>query len=87
MPTDRRAQVTPPLVPIGAFRVAMKETLAEAAQRITDAGYPISKSGLGNIETGVRGPSQEFLEAWSRAYGVRDELVVDRAPRRSGKAA
>jgi transcriptional regulator with XRE-family HTH domain len=70
MATDLKSRkaVTPPVATIRAFREFAGLSLDDVARRITDEGYPISKAGLGNIETGTRGPSQEFLEAWQRAF-------------------
>jgi transcriptional regulator with XRE-family HTH domain len=62
-----RKAVTPPLFTIRAMREFAGLALDDLARRITTAGYPITKSGLGNIETGVRGPSAEFLEALTLA--------------------
>ena len=72
MTTKYRQQVPPPSLDIRAFREFAGLSLDDAARRITSGGFPITKAGLGNIETGTRGPSQEFLEAWTRAM---DELA------------
>jgi len=77
-----RKPVQPPMVSIRAVRELTDLTLEVLARRITAEGYPITKAGLGNIETGTRGPSQEFLEAWARAIGTTETpITVDRTPR------
>ena len=82
-----RPTVTPPVLGIRSYRLRDGISLEVAARRITEAGYPITKSGLGNIETGTRGPSQEFLEAWARAFKVDDTpFTVDRAARAAARA-
>ncbi len=81
-----RDTVTPPMVTIRAFREHAGLTLDELAARIRAQGYPISKPGLGNIETGKRGPSQDFLVAWSAALGVNETpRTVDRDARASAR--
>jgi transcriptional regulator with XRE-family HTH domain len=70
MPTDyanQRSKVAPPVASLRGFRTFANVTLDALARRISAEGYAITKAGLGNIETGTRGPSQEFLEAWARA--------------------
>jgi transcriptional regulator with XRE-family HTH domain len=70
------------VVSIRAFREVAGLTLDQLARRIADQGYPITKAGLGNIETGTRGPSQEFLEAWARTFAITETpRTIDRAPR------
>lgn len=88
MKTKYRAAVTPPVISIRAFREFAGLSLEAAARRITDQGYPITKAGLGNIETGTRGPSQEFLEAWARTFGiVETPRTIDREPRAAATRA
>lgn len=64
---QQRSKVTPPVVSLRGFRTFADVTMDALARRISAEGFPITKAGLGNIETGTRGPSQEFLEAWARA--------------------
>ncbi len=77
-----RKAVHPPVISLRAGREIAGLTLDAAARRITEAGYPITKAGLGNIETGVRGPSFEFLQAWGRAMGISETpTTIDRPAR------
>jgi len=80
-----RKVVEPPVATIRDFREFAGITLDDLARRITAVGYPITKAGLGNIETGVRGPSHEFLDAWRDAMnelaGSLGTGRVERAPR------
>lgn len=102
MATDLKARkaVTPPALGIRGVRELLNLSLLAMANRISRQGYTITKAGLGNIETGVRGPSVEFLEAWRAAVDeaareltggqvTTPPAVFDRAPRASatGRAA
>lgn len=77
-----RKPVRPPVISLRAGREIAGLTLDGLAKRISSEGFPITKAGLGNIETGTRGPSQEFLEAWARALGISEvPMPLDREPR------
>ena len=72
-----RKPVQPPLYDIRQVRELLGLTLDDLARRITAEGFPITKSGLGNIETGERGPSREFLDAHARALHTLAASVLD----------
>jgi len=71
-----RKPVHPPVYDLRAVRELCGITLDDLARRITAEGFPITKSGLGNIETGERGPSRDFLEAHRRALHTFSSQVL-----------
>jgi transcriptional regulator with XRE-family HTH domain len=55
-------------------------TMEEAARRLTERGYPISKQGLGHWESGRNLPDALWLRRLAKLYGTTlDALVWDEA--------
>lgn len=87
MPTygQQRQAKTPPHVSLRNLRRASKLTLEQVCDAVTDilgSGTPMTRGALSAIETGLRGPSQQVLDALAVAYGLDPgDIVTDFEPR------
>jgi transcriptional regulator with XRE-family HTH domain len=88
MPTSyppQRPLKTPPHTSLRNLRRVAGLTLeqvCEAVTEITGASKPMTRGALSAIESGLRGPSQQTLDALAVAYGLDPgDLVTDFEPR------
>jgi len=74
---QQRPLTTPPHVSLGDLRAAVGLTLDQLAEHIAETGHPKPSRGhLSAIESGLRGPSNELLNALALAYGLRPGSVT-----------
>lgn len=77
---------TPPHISLRNLRRVSGLTLeqvCEAVTEITGSSKPMTRGALSAIETGLRGPSQQVLDALAVAYGLDPgDLVTDFEPRK-----
>ena len=74
---QQRPLTTPPHVSLGDLRSAVGLTLDQLAERVAETGHPKPSRGhLSAIESGLRGPSSELLNALALAYGLRPGSVT-----------
>jgi transcriptional regulator with XRE-family HTH domain len=52
-------------------------TLGTLAERCTELGYPVHRSYLGKIESGLNRPSPPLLKALAKALRVKVDALLD----------
>lgn len=81
----QRQPKTPPHVSLRSLRVASGMTLdqvAVATSEVLGKSKPMNRGTIAAIESGLRGPSQEVLDAMAVAYGLDPgAIVTDYEPR------
>lgn len=89
--SKQRATKTPPHVSLRNLRRASKLTLEEvcaAVTEITGTKKPMTRGALSAIESGLRGASQQVLDALAVAYGLEPgDITTDYEPRNREVAA
>lgn len=84
--SKQRSRRTPPHAPLGAVRKASGLTLDAVAVAVTEilgSEPPINRGTISAIELGIRGASQQMLDAMAVAYGMDPgDLTTDYQPRR-----
>lgn len=82
----QRSRRTPPHAPLPAIRRAAGLTLDAVATAVTEilgAEPAINRGTISAIELGIRGASQQMLDAMAVAYGMEPgDLTTDYEPRR-----
>lgn len=82
-----RPRKTPPHVSLRNLRRASKLSLDDVCEALTETlglppEKPFTRGGLSAIEGGLRGPSQDVLDALAVIYGLDPgDIVTDYEPR------
>lgn len=80
--SKQRERVTPPHVSLAALRGCKGMTLDDVCAALAAEGLPMTRGAMSAIETGLRRPSTEVIEALEVAYGLRaSDITTTYEPR------